>query len=256
MCPESDEPASEGRSPEAWHTAQKRYYDERSHGYLSPEQGGPYAENLVERMWRLLEVDADARGLEVGCGAGRFTLPLLDRCASLDVADFSERQLRALSEELEARGVAGRCTRHLADVERLDEVLPAAEFDFVVGVFILHHLEDPGNTIARLFRLVRPGGRVVFVEPNRWSPLYLAQIALVRDLSFREERGMYELGSHRLRAMLEAAGFVGASVTRGGFFPPFVTNRFPKATAFERGIERLRVFDPVLPFLFVTGRRP
>ena len=76
-------------SSEDWHSTQKRYYDERSHGYLAPAQGGPYAEHLVDRIWRILGADGNAHGLEIGCGAGRFTVPLLSRCRSLEVADFS-----------------------------------------------------------------------------------------------------------------------------------------------------------------------
>ena len=41
-------------------------------------------------MWKILDVPDGAHGLEIGCGAGRFTLPLLSRCHSLDVTDLSD----------------------------------------------------------------------------------------------------------------------------------------------------------------------
>jgi ubiquinone/menaquinone biosynthesis C-methylase UbiE/uncharacterized protein YbaR (Trm112 family) len=39
-------------------------------------------------------------------------------------------------------------------------------FDAVIGCHVLHHFEDVGGTLARLYDLVRPGGQFAFIEPT------------------------------------------------------------------------------------------
>lgn len=63
--------------------------------------------------------------------------------------------------------------RALANVEfrrvtRLQE-LPAESFDYVVGTAILCHDQFPQN-LAALYRLLKPGGQLLFFEANHWNP--------------------------------------------------------------------------------------
>jgi SAM-dependent methyltransferase len=240
-----------------WDDVQREHYDARPHRHLLPSEGGRYADNLVATLWNALGVGADAAGVEIGCGAGRFTLPLLTRCGSLDAVDLSRRQLDVLAGELGRHGVAPeRCRLHEARAEDLTGVLPAGRADFLAGVFILHHLADPEGAVARLVRLIRPGGRVAFLEPNRWNPLFLLQIACCPDMTWREERLLYRLGSRRLVRVLTGAGLVDVRLGRHGFFPPQIVNRIPGAIGVERALERVPPLRPVLPFLVVSGTVP
>ena len=240
-----------------WQQAQRHYYDKRRHGHLEPQQGGVYAKNLTRKLRDRIGISEQSHGLEIGCGAGRFTIPLLQYFRTLEVADLSTRQLSLLEEELKQQKIdETRCVLHHADVEKLDEVLPQDHFDFVIGVFVLHHLVDPADTVERLSKLVKPGGRLIFLEPNRWNPLFTLQILLLPDFSFAQEKRLYQLGTHRLRRFLSEAGLDEVRSERTGFFPPQVINRCQWALALEQRIEAVRLFNPMLPFLIISGTRP
>jgi SAM-dependent methyltransferase len=242
---------------EDWRERQRSYYDRFEHRYLSPSAGGRYAENITAKLWSMLGADASSRGLELGCGAGRFTLPLLARCRSLDVVDLSPARLERLAAALAAKGIGReRCRLHCASAEQLDATLPEAGFDFVAGFFMLHHLHEPGIVLRQAARLLRPGARVGFVEPNRWNPLYLLQIAASPDMRWREEKRLYRLGERTLRRMLVEAELEEIEIQRAGLFPPAILNASPRALAFEHRVERLRWYQPVAPFLLLSGRRP
>jgi len=102
---------------------------------------------------------------------------------------------------------------------------------------------------------VAPGGGLAFVEPNRRNPLFLFQIACCPGMRWGEERGLYRVGEHDLRAAIAASGLADARTRTFGFFPPQVLNRFAAAERLERRLERWRPLRPLLPFVLASGRR-
>jgi len=241
----------------SWSDLQRRYYEDRQHTYLQPGQGGLYARKIAQNLSERIGLPTTAHGLEIGCGAGRFTIPLLEHFESLSVIDLSDRQLGLLSGELEREGIdAQRCSLNRGDIDQADQMFPAGHFDFVVGVFVLHHLQDAGQSIQTLAKLVKPGGRAVFLEPNRWNPLFTLQILFLKDISYQEEKMMYRLSAKRLRQFFGDAGLVDVEIDRNGFFPPQILNRFSSALAIEHRLEKSRILNPLLPFQLVRGTQP
>jgi tRNA (cmo5U34)-methyltransferase len=98
--------------------------------------------------------------LDVGCGAGNYTLKLLAALPGLDVTlvDLSQPMLnRAVARIGQAN--AGRITTHQADIRQLE--LGKEEFDIIVAAAVLHHLRE--NTewevvFAKFFAALKPGG--------------------------------------------------------------------------------------------------
>ena len=100
--------------------------------------------------------------LDVGCGAGNYTLKLLQRLPGLSCAllDLSRPMLDRAVERVAAAG--GRAvTAVQADVRAAD--FPAASFDVILAAQTLHHLRTGGEfdaVFAAFFRWLRPGGSV------------------------------------------------------------------------------------------------
>jgi len=246
-----------GRQDRDWRATQRAYYEAGHHAHLDVAAGGRFADGLVRRTFGLLGVGSDAEGAEIGCGAGRFTLPLLRRCRRLLALDLSARQLARLADALAAEpDLRARCVPVQRAAEEADDVIGSCSLDFVIGHFVLHHLEDPVAVLRRARGWLRPGGRMVFLEPNRLNPLYLAQIACCADMRWAEERALYQRGAAGWRSTLEAAGLEGAAVEHAGFFPPQVLNRVPAAARLEARIESWRWLRPALPFLLLHGTAP
>src|ERR1700728_4858272 len=77
--------------------------------------------------------------LDVGCGAGNYTLKLLERLPNLDVTllDLSQPMLDRASERIK-RATTGRITAIQGDVREVE--LPDAQFDVILAAAVLHHL--------------------------------------------------------------------------------------------------------------------
>jgi SAM-dependent methyltransferase len=234
---------------------QRRFYARGAHAHLQPRDGDFYAAKLVDVTARGMGLGPADRVLEVGAGFGRFSFALLERCASLVAADLSERALATLEETRASQGIAtGRVATRCIDLSRFTPAELGERFRYVAGFFILHHLPDAADTIRRLAGVLAPGGVMAFVEPNRRNPLFLAQVACCPDMSWAEEKGMFRLSARAIEAAFRDAGLEALPTQRFGCFPPQLVNRFGWARALEAGVERARLFEPVLPFLLLRAR--
>jgi SAM-dependent methyltransferase len=119
---------------------------------------------------------ADARLLELGCGAGAEALHLAARGASIVATDAAPGMVAALAAKLApgggAAGLAGRVTPLVLPAARVGELVarygPAA-FDGAYSSFGPLNCEpDLAPVAAGLAALVRPGGRLVLSLINRF----------------------------------------------------------------------------------------
>ncbi len=100
--------------------------------------------------------------LDVGCGAGNYTLKLLEHVPNLDATliDLSQPMLDRARERV-SRATTGRITTIQGDIREVD--LPEGQFDIVLAASVLHHLravEEWRDVFAAFHRALRPGGSV------------------------------------------------------------------------------------------------
>jgi tRNA (cmo5U34)-methyltransferase len=100
--------------------------------------------------------------LDVGCGAGNYTLKLLEKLPDLDVTliDLSGAMLnRAVARAKPL--TAGRITPLQGDVREIS--LGDGSFDVIVAAAVLHHLRTDSEweaVFASFHRALRPGGSI------------------------------------------------------------------------------------------------
>ena len=100
--------------------------------------------------------------LDVGCGAGNYTLKLLDYLPNLDVTliDLSKPMLDRATQRVR-RATKGKIKILQGDIRQIE--LPGGEFDIVLAAAVLHHLRTESewrDVFAAFFRALRPGGSV------------------------------------------------------------------------------------------------
>jgi dolichol-phosphate mannosyltransferase len=102
--------------------------------------------------------------LELGAGSGLWTTHLTQTLRGenpITAAVFN----RDLADEAEAHRLPNTRILH---VEQLAD-LPAESFDYVVGTAILCH-DAYAENLAALYRVLKPGGQLLFFEANYWNP--------------------------------------------------------------------------------------
>ena len=100
--------------------------------------------------------------LELGAGTGLWTQHLSEvlrgECP-ITAATFNDDFLESAREIPNVKFVK---------IESLTEDLPAESFDYIVGTGIICHDLYPQN-LAALYRLLKPGGQLLFFEANYWN---------------------------------------------------------------------------------------
>jgi SAM-dependent methyltransferase len=157
------------------------------HVFLGPNSTAAEA-YFADRIARWT-VSADV--LDYGCYTGELEDTL---------ARFDPRSIAGIDISRNAIDEA-RCKRAcLADYQVMDATAMTfsdESFDLVVGRAILHHL-DFESALREIYRVLRPGGRALFVEPLRGNPV--GKIVRVLTTSARTEdetplsRGQIRLG--------------------------------------------------------------
>lgn len=110
--------------------------------------------------------------LEPGAGNGEFTAHIAPSGATIIGVEISPKQVELARDRL---ADYPETTVVVGDVDHLD--FPDAHFDAVVGQSVLHHFELD-RALPELYRVLKPGGRFFFLEPNMLNP----QIALERNV--------------------------------------------------------------------------
>lgn len=131
--------------------------------YANPPADTAYP---LEYLYHLI---GDVRGLDVldyGCGDGPDTTLLASRGAIVQALDLSPELLERAAGRLRLDGHDQLVTFHCGSAH--DVPLPDGSMDVVVGHSVLHHL-DLAIAAREVHRVLRPGGRALFLEPVRDS---------------------------------------------------------------------------------------
>lgn len=166
----------------------------------------------VRRAERIREVVLQKQGsrievLEIGCGTAEISFMIAsDPRIHLVAADISKKFIQAALE----KPAQPNLQFELADVMSADFLnRHRSKFDFIVGNGILHHLvKDMDGAFTKLHPLLKPGGKLVFWEPNLQNPLayFMFGTRLGRKM-FRLDPDEMAFTRSWIRVRLERTGF-------------------------------------------------
>jgi SAM-dependent methyltransferase len=139
--------------------------------------GTPAGQLRAARRAKLIAAGAGlgpgVHALELGCGTGLFTEYFAATGARITAIDLSDDLLAF------ARARSLDPSRVQFQLGRFEDLRGGEPFDAIVGSSVLHHL-DLNDAIENAIRLLKPGGRFSFAEPNMLNP----QVFLERQFSF------------------------------------------------------------------------
>lgn len=203
--------------------------------------------NLSYRVGRIAPY-LSGRWLDYGCAEGGYTEALLSHGVSTAAGvDVVEARIK----EAVSRGIPN-ATFHLFDGAELD--FPDDSFDGAFVNEVLEHVTDEQESLREVRRVLRPGGYLILISPNRWFPFEghgttIGGVELPFPTPFvpwlperltRKWLHARNYWPYQLAGQARAAGFVIHEV--GFVWPPFDQFRWlpaPVITVYRRWIDRL-----------------
>lgn len=193
--------------------------------------------DIAAQRARTLELAAPpvgARCLDVGCGPGFLAVELAAAVGPQGrvlAVDRSATMVDAARARAEEAGHAGLVRTSVADATALP--CDDASVDIATVVQVLEYVPRVEDALTELYRVLRPGGRVVVIDTDWRSCVWTAGD---RDRTDRVLRAWEEHFVHphlptRLASVLEGTGFTDITVE---VIP--VVNLAPSSESFSRGM--------------------
>lgn len=142
-------------------------------GILAPFYDRLIPDRTSEKLIELVGLPVRGPLLDAGGGTGRVAKALLGLADRVVVADLSIKMLR------QAAG-KGDLLRAASHTECLP--FPDKTFERIVMVDALHHVCSHVETATEMWRVLKPGGRIVIVEPDV-STLAVKFVALAEKVA-------------------------------------------------------------------------
>jgi ubiquinone/menaquinone biosynthesis C-methylase UbiE len=136
-------------------------------------------------------VRAGDRVLEIGPGPGFYTVPLARRVGEsgkVVCVDVQQRMLDSLRRRLTRRDLAHRIETHCSASGSAWLEGRQASMDRAVLLYVLHEVPEPRQMLAEVYAALRPGGRLLLVEPkHHCSPeLFATEVSAAGQVGFRD----------------------------------------------------------------------
>ncbi len=185
----------------------------RLHDALAHVVFGGRRRRVLSRLADLSGIRPGDHALDVGCGTGLLTRMIACRAAPGGHAIGVDPSEEALARARRATRLAN-CAFQQGRAETLE--FPDASYDVVVSSLVIHHLPEEARpeALAEMFRVLRPGGRILIAEfrPPRSAILKRLMGPVMRP-------AMEHNPLHLLEPMVTAAGF---DPTESGDVRPWV----------------------------------
>jgi SAM-dependent methyltransferase len=127
--------------------------------------------------------------LEPGCGMGYFTLDLARMVGPkgrVVAVDLQEKMLAGLRRRAARAGLLDRIDARLAGPDRLGVADLTGRVDVAFALHVVHEVPDPAGLFAEIAAALKPGGRLLFVEP----PGHVSEEAFAALLALAEQAGL------------------------------------------------------------------
>jgi len=159
-------------------------FDSVAPDYDGPRGNNPLIQEMREETWRWLDrtFAPGSHLLDLGCGTGLDAVRMARLGHRVTAIDWSPQMVRRTSERSAQEQLTPRVTALVAGAHELQRVAGEEEYDGAYSnLGPLNCVPDLGAMSRELFRLVKPGGALVFTVIGRICPWEMVHYLRLRE---------------------------------------------------------------------------
>lgn len=169
--------------------------------FEQPEVYLTYDYNLRLRLDTIREFIGDSYFedvLDMPCGTGDLSIPLLDQFGDLTLMDFSENMIAHAAKQIPEEAMN---KVRLVRSDFYTYGFDGRQFDLVIAVGILAHVDEPMMFLTKIARLIKPGGKLIVQNTNYAAP-YTKLIRLYHRVKRLVGKSNYKLNWVKERTVI------------------------------------------------------
>lgn len=151
---------------------------------------------LVHKPEKILEpfVKPGMTVMDLGCGPGFFSIPMAELVGEdgcVIAVDLQQIMLDKMMRAAERQGVSSRIRPHLCASNAIGVT---DKVDFALAFYMVHEVPDAGEFLKEIAEILKPGGRLLFVEPK----LHVSLAAFTRTVEMASDLGFSLAGEPKI----------------------------------------------------------
>ncbi len=159
----------------------KNYFEKVANNW-DEMRSGFFPESVRQRALEQIDFRPGITIADVGAGTGFLTEGLITYPVEIIALDESEKMLTVMRQKFKA---ATNIRYQVAESEGLQ--LADQSVDYALANMYLHHVERPPQAISELFRILKPGGKLIITDLDKHDNEFLRIEQHDRWLGFERE---------------------------------------------------------------------
>ena len=131
---------------------------------------GLHPKHLIDNpdhYWYLKYIENEDNVLDIGCGQGHHTIKTSESCSQVTGIDINKDYITTAKDLLE-KNIIKNVSFRLADSD--DEItfsnFDEENFNKIMLLDLLEHLNNPAVTLKQILRILKPNGKLIIAIPN------------------------------------------------------------------------------------------
>jgi SAM-dependent methyltransferase len=178
------------------------------------------------------QLQPNCKVLDIGCGYSDYLQPIFTPDIDTYGLDLDEQAL-AKNTLIKHKVVGGA------------EIIPFADnfFDLVITAWVMEHLANPEQAFKGIFRVLKPGGQIIFITPNDWNyNVWLIRLipSFMHDFFTRKLYGRQEHDTFKKYYRINSISRINKILTASGFKQvQLIANGDPSYISFNNWLFKL-----------------
>lgn len=155
----------------------------------------------------LFRIQPEMQVMDVGCGSGIYSQFLIQLGASIIALDYSKEMLISCQNALNN---FDNSKFLLLQGDTLKLPISEKKIDLLIAIGLLDYISDIETVLQEYFRVIKPGGQIIFTIPKRISPFFLLRmrnIGFLRRNIFKLPYLVTTMTKKQLKKITEKNGF-------------------------------------------------